>query len=117
MARMHSPLPFHLKIPSLLLLRACGLMPAPACSNARRMLAVHASGSAPSGHQPDLCADRAWELIRIDDNDNCFVISTFKTREEAEAAMRAFEVHKHKQTYIVQPSIEKLNTPPNPTQP
>jgi len=43
-----------------------------------------------------------WALWRLDDNDNRFLVAVFARREEAEAAVRAFETHGHKQAYWVE---------------
>jgi hypothetical protein len=47
-----------------------------------------------------------WCLIRLDDNDNEFVVRRSLTRAEAEVLAREFEAHHHKQSYWVrrQPS-------------
>lgn len=42
-----------------------------------------------------------WVLYRIDDNGNEVEMRRFATRDEAEAAMRAFELRGHKQAYLV----------------
>ena len=43
-----------------------------------------------------------WALWRLDDNDNRFLVAVFACRDDAEAAVRAFEAHGHKQTYWVE---------------
>jgi len=43
-----------------------------------------------------------WALWRLDDNDNRFLVTVFACRDDAEAAVRAFEAHGHKQTYWVE---------------
>lgn len=52
--------------------------------------------SAPAPEAP------GWVLWRLDDNDNRFVVARFASRDAAEAAARALEAHRHKQTYWVE---------------
>lgn len=46
-------------------------------------------------------AQGRWVLYRIDDNGNEVVMRRFAERSDAEAVMRAFEAHGHKQAYLV----------------
>ena len=53
-------------------------------------------------HSTDQGAPRPrWVLYRIDDNGNEVEMRRFASRQEAEAAMRAFEARGHKQAYLV----------------
>jgi hypothetical protein len=53
-----------------------------------------------------------WVLWRLDDNDNRFVVAVFASRDEAEAAVRAFEAHGHKQTYWVEVADDAVPVTP-----
>ncbi len=44
-----------------------------------------------------------WSLFRQDDNGHVFLMSTWPSRAEAEAARAAFEARGHKQMYWVSP--------------
>jgi len=46
-------------------------------------------------------AGRRFELWRLDDNGNEFLIETFASRRAAEAQKRRFEHRGHKQTYWI----------------
>ena len=43
-----------------------------------------------------------WVLLRQDDNGHRFVVETYSTEAEAEAARRDYEARGHKQTYGVE---------------
>lgn len=58
-------------------------------------------GALKNARDPDTESTR-WALWRLDDNDNRFVVAVFPSRDEADAAARAFEAHGHKQTYWVE---------------
>ncbi|WP_394846160.1 hypothetical protein LZC95_01695 [Pendulispora brunnea] len=47
-------------------------------------------------------APRAWRLVRQDDHGLRYVIATFTSRCEADAALATFEAHSHKQMYSVE---------------
>ncbi|WP_394835630.1 hypothetical protein LVJ94_01710 [Pendulispora rubella] len=47
-------------------------------------------------------APRAWRLVRQDDHGLRYVIATFTSGCEAEAALRTFEGRSHKQTYSIE---------------
>lgn len=50
-----------------------------------------------------------WQLLRLDDNGNRFVMRSGLTREEAEALARDYQARGHKQTYWAAP--EKNGAP------
>jgi hypothetical protein len=43
-----------------------------------------------------------WRVLRLDDNDNTFVMATCATEREAKAMAKEFEDRRHKQTYWVE---------------
>ena len=48
-----------------------------------------------------------WALWRQDDSGRQFLIETYSTQTEAEAARRSYEARGHKQTYWVQAVEQK----------
>ena len=52
-----------------------------------------------------------WVLWRQDDNGNRFVVATFDDQKAAEAALRAFERKKHKQTYWIDRAPDSPSDP------
>lgn len=56
------------------------------------------------GFSEDRCCQ--WALWRQDDNGLKFLVCIRKTRQEAEEKQKAFERHRHKQLYFVEPFPE-----------
>lgn len=62
--------------------------------------AVSGSGDV-AGQQQAGGRTARYEVYRIDDNDNTFVIGVYSSRTEAEAVAKEFEERRHKQIYLV----------------
>lgn len=52
--------------------------------------------------QEPLSNAQQWRVLRLDDNDNTFVMATCATEAEAKAMAKTFEDRRHKQTYWVE---------------
>ncbi len=63
--------------------------------------AVSSSSGSVAGQQPAWDRTTRYEVYRIDDNDNTFVIGVYGSRTEAEAVAKEFEERRHKQIYLV----------------